>query len=218
VRINKYLGRVCGLAVAIGGLVAVSQPADAAIISINTYLSGENLGNPRQVATIEATQQGGDVLFKVTNTLDATGLFERQLFLDYSPTATNLFQNTEIYAVDCGAVTPCNAPVTVAKGTFGAFSPDPFNFRINWAVADNSTRLTFGDMSFFRITNATVANFFQNAEDALINIQRRSLPAAPENVAQYVNGPAPIPLPAALPLLLAGLAGLGVIGWRRPAG
>jgi hypothetical protein len=212
----KYLSRAGAFAVAIGAFVAVSQPANAAIISISTYLSGETLGNLRQVATIEATQQGGDVLFKVTNTLDIAGLFQRQLFLDYSPTATNALENTEIFAVDCGAMTSCNAPATVAKGTFGIFSPDAFNFRINWPVANNNNRVTFGEMSFFRITNATVANFFQNSEDALINIAR-GVPPNVENVAQYVIGPAPIPLPASLPLVLAGLAGLGFIGRRRSA-
>jgi hypothetical protein len=210
----KYVGRAGAFAIAIGALVAVSQPANAAIISISRYLSGENLGDLRQVATIEAIQQGSDVFFKVTNTLDMAGVFQRQLFLDYSPTAIDPLEGTEIYAVGCDAMTSCNAPATVAKGTFGLFSPDAFNFRINWPIANNNNRVTFGETSFFRITNTSVANFFQDSEDALINIAR-GVPPSIENVAQYVIGPAPIPLPASLPLLLAGLAGLGFIG-RRP--
>ena len=194
--------------VAFGTLGLNVAPASAVTVNISTYQTGDNLGSS-VLATLQANQVGSDVRFVLTNT--ATGQpasFLSQLLLTYGGSiSTAALSNVSGKPAD-----------SFAKAASINNAGLQFQFNIGWPTTNNNNgalRLKVGQSSTFTINNTQLTGFFQNNAQsnkfAMIHLQGLTRGGS----TKYTNGPPSVPLPAGLPLLLAGIGSLAALRRKR---
>ncbi len=188
--------------------VAGTTGASAVTVSFNTYITGTDLGNVA-LATLEATQNGANVDFK----LSATFLAQPTSYIDYlrlsytgSPLPTS--------ATNTGGV----AFASFAKGSFTDAS---YSFNIDFDYPNSNSgggvlRLNPGEFSSFRIANADLSRFDFSPYELLIHVNGLARGGSTKyTTSTPPQSTAPVPLPATALLLLGGMGSLGGLGLVR---
>jgi hypothetical protein len=188
-------------AVVFGCLANASQ---AAVVYYNTYATGEDLGSTN-LAQVELTDSGSDMIFKITDTLSAyPSSFINTLGLDY--TGSSLLS---LSFGNYSGVTPLSLTLD------GTPPPgNPYNLVIAWNTSNAGGgvyRLNPGEYSGFTIYNANISDFDFSNGATQIHVNA----TANGNSTKYTTPVAPVPLPATGLLMFGGLASLAALKRRR---
>lgn len=198
---TKAIAAVAG---AVIGFAATA--ASALTLNFDQYITGVDLGQTT-LATLSATQNGSNVDFVFTNTGIVAGAasFDTQLQMMY---------NGSTAGMSLANVTGV-APTLAFAGGVGPYHP--WDIVISWSSSNKNNgalRLNVGEFSAFTLVGANLANLFANSgsnPSAMIHVQG----LANDGSTKYGPSPAPVPLPAAGLMLLAGLGATGVVARRR---
>lgn len=188
-------------------VLGMGSVAQAATVNFNTYQSGVNLG-ATTLATLSATEVGDDVVFVLTNTtVGQPESFITRLLLTYTGSLANITLD------DISGVTTDGDKFDVASTITDAGLQ--FQIDIQWLTSNKNNgvlRLEPGEFSSFSLLNTTLAGFFTGEDFAMIHVQ--GLGQNGQGSTKYVATTA-VPLPAGLPLLLAGLGALALVRRRK---
>lgn len=200
---TKAIAAVAG---AVIGLAATA--ASALTLNFDQYITGVDLGQTT-LATLSATQNGSNIDFVFTNTGIAAGAasFDTQLQMMY---------NGSTAGISLANVTGV-APTLSLDPNAGVGPFKPWDIVISWSSSNKNNgalRLNVGEFSAFTLVGANLANLFANSgsnPSAMIHVQGLDNGGS----TKYGPSPAPVPLPAAGLMLLAGLGATGVVARRR---
>jgi hypothetical protein len=171
-------------------------------------------GTATSFGSVTLTQVGTSVNFDVVlfdgNRFVETGSADQQLFK---------FNGAASVANITNPLTgmPANAVTGGLQGATGSFNGDGtgnFSFGIECAISANcngGSTPTFREITF-TVTNSTIAAL--TLANNLGNIFVADVLIGENGLTGPIDVTA-IPLPGALPLFITGLAGLGLLGWRR---
>lgn len=188
-------------------LTAGTAQAATVSVSFSTFFTGEDLGAV-ELATLEATQLGGDVEIVFTNTAFAhANSFETQLYLGYGGPADSSVGLTNVSGVATDSFQTNAGSFVNADATF--------DILVAWGTSNKGggiSRLEPGESSTFLLTDALLSLLFGGSgRDPFAMIHVQGLNSG--NSTKYVGTIAPVPLPAALPLFAGGLGLFGLMGW-----
>jgi hypothetical protein len=204
-------GTIMGVLRLVSGFtLATAVAAGASLLSFATAASASTIynfsgdfGPPAFTATVSLDVVGGQAVSGTGTISFGASTFDLSLITlttdggngNYSGT-TGFRDNhgTDIFGGD--TVVPIDS-----NGLIFAISNDPLREQdALFAVSAN------GDGSFEFLISGTLADVF----DVWVETTDGS-----GSISSVGDGPAPTPLPAALPLFATGLGGLGLLGWRR---
>jgi hypothetical protein len=158
-----------------------------------------------------------------------------------APASANTIQTYELNGVKFGDGSTATGTFTLDLTTNSIVSSDivtsarPFSFVFvggdyNGSFFDSLTtspgQLTLADWAIFPISgqlftlnfsmsDLSMASFVAHGSEAVYSILCLGLCGSREIVAGTINAVATTPIPAALPLLITALGGMGFMGWRR---
>ena len=206
-------------------LVLFPATAPAAIISINTYVTGEDPGVTSPVATINLTQDGGDVDFLLTNSVSNLGAAANSdTFI--SDVGFTFSQSSTLTAGSFINFGGTQTPTIVASD----FSIDPngnfqggYNFFLELEFPTSNAggginRFKNGETASWTITNASVSDFLSplvsgTGSDAIAAVHIQSLASGQSTTFASAAIPEPSSL---LPLAVIGAVGVTRRRWHRP--
>ncbi len=199
---SKVTAAVAGVAF---GLIATT--ASALTLNFDQYITGTNLGQTT-LATLSATQNGSNVDMVFTNTgiAGGTSTFDTVLQMMYNGSTAG------ISLVQTGGVAITSF---ILGGGIGPYNP--WDLVVKWGTSNSNNgvaRLNIGEYSAFTLVGANLSNLFFGSgsnPNAMIHVQGLTGGGS----TKYGPSLAPVPLPAAGFLLLAGLGATGFVARRR---
>ncbi len=179
------------------------------------------LGGNAQAATynfvLENTFIGGNTAYAITGGMT----FDDDLNLPGNP-----FTNVAVQVVSpdgtfqMNNVWTSNVGTTTGLGLSAAFNPalDDFAIFLAFAYDLREAALNVTVDPFIALVCPTPATTQNNCTGSSYGLLLDVIHGFPETAVTGITGalaPAPVPLPAALPLFIAGLGALGFSGWRK---
>jgi hypothetical protein len=199
-----------------GGLVLSSALSQAVTVNFDTYLSGLNVGTG-SIATLDANQDGANVLMTLTNTFSEAASFDTQLFLTYLGSSLGIGLADVSGVATAGFTNP--APATFVNAGY------TWDMVAEWGTSNAGggvLRLNPGESSTFLLTNALLSSLFAGSlisPFAMLHLQGLT-PVDGDDSSKYggtiVSNP--VPLPGSILLLFSALGGLGFLARARKAG
>ena len=196
---------------AVSAVVALAtgvSSASAATVLYTTFVTGENLGAGSQ-ATLEYKQNGNNVDFWLTNTLNSVATaFIGAIGFTYNgakPTVVKELAGSQAFVAGLGS-----------QSLGGPFSID-FGVQIGGKGQDKN-ELVVGETALFRILGVTASNFDFSFNKTAIHAQGLSGGGSTKYTISNdgnTGGPSPVPVPGALSLLLSALGVVAFVRQRR---
>jgi len=223
----QRIGRAAAVAASIAAFALFVQPAQAASVpfGLDTEFSGATppAGSPFWLL---ATFDDGGTAGSVSLSIDAAGLtgteFVSEFYFNFDGDPTTL----TIAEVTTGADASTAPSATVSTGTDSFKADGDGSFDVLLEYPTSGDRFTSGELSNWLITGTGIVaddflalSFVKGGDKEGLFVAAHIQGIGDDGAdSGWITGTV-VPLPAALPLFLTGLAGLGLLGWlRRRAG